>query len=130
MWLIDSSKFIAWIREGKSPTRILRPFVLADQVVTCGVIRLEVVRGAIKPAVRMELTALFDAIPEIPLSPSLWRRIADLAWDLDRRGMVLPATDLIIGGCALQAGASVVTVDSHFASIPGLNVRSDLPDLG
>jgi hypothetical protein len=44
--------------------------------------------------------------------------------------MVLPATDLIIGGCALQAAASVVTVDSHFASIPGLNVRSDLPDLG
>jgi predicted nucleic acid-binding protein len=130
MWLVDSSKFIDWIREGKSPTRTLRPFVLADQVVTCGVIRVEVVRGAIKPTVRAELNALFDAIPQVSLSPPLWKRVADLAGELDRRGIVLPATDLIIGCCALHAGASVVTGDPHFTSIPGLMVRGDLPDLG
>ncbi len=127
MWLIDSSLFIDWMRLGQSPLRILRPFVLSEQVVTCGVIRLEVVRGAIKPALKTELNTLFDVIPEVPLTPALWTKTTELAWILDRRGIVLPATDLIIGACALQAGAVLVSTDPHFTSIPNLVVRTHLP---
>jgi predicted nucleic acid-binding protein len=129
MWLVDSSKFIDWMRGGKNPTRILKPFVIAGQITTCGIVRVEVLRGAVKPAVREELTALFDAIPEVPLSSGIWKRTADLAWALDRKGQILPVSDLLIACCALHAGASVVTVDPHFCSIPGLHVRRDLPDL-
>ena len=127
MWLIDSSLFIDWMRLGRSPLRILRPFVLAGQTVSCGVVRLEVVRGAIKTALKTELNALFDVMPEVPLTPAVWAKTAELAWALDRRGIVLPATDLIIGSCALQAGAVLVSTDPHFASIPNLAVRSHLP---
>lgn len=129
MWLVDSSKFIDWMRGGKSPTRILQPFLMAGQIKTCGIVRVEVIRGAIKQAVREELTALFDVIPEIPLSSAICKRTTDLAWALDRKGQILPVSDLLIASCALHASASVVTVDPHFDSIPGLHVRRDLPDL-
>jgi predicted nucleic acid-binding protein len=129
MWLVDSSKFIEWMRRGESPIRILRPFLVAGQLRTCGIVPVEVLRGVVKPAVRDEMAALFDAIPEVPLSPDIWKRTADLAWTLDRKGMVLPVSDLLIACCALQAQARVVTVDPHFDSIPGLQVRRDLPDL-
>jgi predicted nucleic acid-binding protein len=127
MWLIDSSLFIDWMRLGRSPLRILRPFVLAEQVLSCGVIRLEVVRGALKPALKTELNALFDVIPEVLFTPAFWTKTAELAWTLDRKGIVLPATDLIIGSCALQAGAVLISTDPHFASIPNLTVRTHLP---
>ena len=127
MWLIDSSKIIQWIREGRNPVRILQPFIMADQLVTCGVIRIEVIRGAIKPAVREELSSLFDAIPEVQMTVSLWKRTTDIAWDLDRRGIVLPTTYLIIACCSHHARASIVTIDPHFDSIPGTLVCSELP---
>jgi predicted nucleic acid-binding protein len=127
MWLVDSSTFIDWMRAGRNPTRILRPYVLTGQLVSCGVIRVEVLRGAIKPAVKAELGALFDAIQDIPFSASIWTRTVEWAWRLDRQGTVLPVSDLMIAGCAQQVGATVVTADPHFAAIPGLRVRRELP---
>jgi predicted nucleic acid-binding protein len=128
MWLVDSCLFIDWMRAGRNPLLILRPFVLAGQVVSCGVVRLEVVRGTVKPSLKTELSDLFDVLPEVPLTAAFWKKSAELAWTLDRRGIVLPPTDLIIGSCALQAGAVLVTTDPHFASIPNLKVRTHLPD--
>jgi len=128
MWLVDSSKIIEWMRCGRSPVRILQPFVIAGQLSTCGIVRVEVLRGVVKPAIRDEMAALFAAIPEVPLSSDLWNRAADLAWTLDRKGNILPVTDLLIASCALHAGAIVVSVDPHFGSIPGLRVRRDLPE--
>jgi len=46
---------------------------------------------------------------------------------LDRQGIVLPAPDLIIAACALQADAAVLTADAHFRMIPGLDVLESLP---
>jgi predicted nucleic acid-binding protein len=129
MWLVDASKYIDWMRAGRNPTRILQPFLLAGRLVTCGVVRVEVMRGVVRPAVREELNALFDLIPEVEVSAGIWKDTADLAWTLDRKGMVLPVSDLLIASCALYANARVVTVDPHFKSIPGLKVQRDLPDL-
>ena len=127
MWIVDSSIFIDWLRSGHSPLRILRPFVMAGQMVSCGIIRLEVVRGAVKPALKNELSALFDALPEVPLTTKLWAKISELAWTLDRQGIVVPASDLIIGACAIEAGAILVTTDPHFNAIPLLKTRTHLP---
>lgn len=129
MWFVDSSKFIEWMRLGRSPVRILQPFVIAGQLRTCGIVRVEVLRGVVKPAVRNEMTALFDAIPEVPLAADLWKQTADLAWALDRKGTILPVTDLLIASCAIHVKAIVVSADPHFASIPGLSLRRDLPEL-
>jgi predicted nucleic acid-binding protein len=63
------------------------------------------------------------------LSSDICRRTADLAWALDRKGKILPVSDLLIACCALQVKARLVSVDPHFDSIPGLQVRRDLPDL-
>jgi len=129
MWLVDSSRIIDWMRRGRSPARILQPFVLAGQTVTCGIVRVEVLRGVVKPAAHAELTALFDAIPVVPVDDEVGRRAARLAWTLDRKGQILPASDLVIAACALQAQARLVTLDPHFESIPGLHCTKELPDL-
>jgi predicted nucleic acid-binding protein len=128
MWLVDSIKYIDWIRQGKNPTRILRPYVLAGQIATCGVVRVEVIRGTVKPSVQNELSELFDAMIEVALSTAVWKRVAAMAWTLDRQGVVLPTTDLTIAGCARHVGAAVITRDPHFSRIPGLSVQSDLPE--
>ena len=41
--------------------------------------------------------------------------------------MVIPVPDLVIATCALQAKATLVTLDAHFSRIPGLKVCDRLP---
>jgi predicted nucleic acid-binding protein len=56
----------------------------------------------------------------LDMTAGAWQRTAALAWDLDRSGVVLPATDLSIAGCAITHGALVLTFDRHFQQIPGV----------
>lgn len=114
MILVDSTKYISWMGRGHNPVAILAPHLQAGELRSCGLIRLEVLRGVVKPKAKAELTDLFDLLPDIPLSTTILRQATDLAWQLDRKGIVLPTTDLIIATCALHVGASVVTEDSHF----------------
>ena len=127
MWLVDSSVFIQWMRRGVSPTRELMPFVLEGLIASCGVVRVEVLRGIIKPDHRQEMGELFGVLSQIQTTAVTWECVAQLAWEMDRKGMVIPVPDLIIATCALQAKATLVTLDAHFARIPGLKVCARLP---
>jgi predicted nucleic acid-binding protein len=124
--LIDSSIFIGWTRRGINPLDMLRRQLHANELVSCGIVRCEVLRGAIKPKAQAELNALFDVIPEIPTTPKTWQQAAELAWELDRKGIVLPLPDLVVAACALSMEATVVTTDAHFAKIPKLKIRREL----
>jgi predicted nucleic acid-binding protein len=126
MILIDSTKYISWIRQGRNPVALLAASLTAGELLTCGIVRIEVLRGVIKPKAKTELTRFFDIVPEIPLTASLLREAAELAWTLDRQGQVLPVSDLLIATCARRAGATVITEDPHFRQIPGIKMRADL----
>jgi predicted nucleic acid-binding protein len=126
MILVDSTKYITWMRQGRNPVALLAAPLTAGKLLTCGIIRIEVLRGVIKPKAKAELTRFFDIMPEIPLTPALLCDAAELAWTLDRQGQVLPVSDLIIATCAKRAGATVITEDLHFRQIPGLKLRADL----
>jgi predicted nucleic acid-binding protein len=83
---------------------------------------MEVCRGVRDAGLLRRLQERFAVMIYIPTSNSIWERAAHLGWSLDRQGRVLPAADLIIAACALQAGAAVMTADAHFLQIPGLEV--------
>jgi hypothetical protein len=123
--LIDSSIFIGWTRRGINPLDMLRRQLHANELVSCGVVRCEVLRGTIKPKAQAELNLLFDVIPEIPVTAKIWQQTAGLAWELDRKGIVLPLPDLVVAACALSMEATVITTDAHFAKIPKLKIRRE-----
>ncbi|OHE79635.1 MAG: twitching motility protein PilT [Verrucomicrobia bacterium RIFCSPLOWO2_12_FULL_64_8] len=124
--LVDSSYYIRRL------SRKLRPFDELDEYAddyefaVCGIIWLEVLRGRADPGVREALDARFSSMVFLDLTPASWQRTAALAWDLDRRGVVLPATDLVIAGCAIAHDAVVLTFDRHFHQIPGVSAVDQL----
>jgi predicted nucleic acid-binding protein len=126
--LIDSTVFIGWMRSGRNPIRILAPWLRAGALVGCGIVRAEVLRGMVTTPTRREMTLLFDHIPDIPLVADGWSDVADLTWELDRAGKVLPLTDVAIAICARRARATLITLDRHFQSVPDLALLSDLPN--
>jgi predicted nucleic acid-binding protein len=124
--LIDSTKYISWMRTGRSPVALLAPLLRSGTLISCAIIRIEVLRGMVKPATKKEIESLFDSMPEVPIDAGITKKAADLAWQLDRKGCVLPVTDIIIAACSLRIGATVITEDPHFDHIEGLVVRRDL----
>ena len=51
------------------------------------------------------------------------------ARQLARKGVTLPAQDLVIAACAIRIEAAVLTYDHHFFDIPGVTVLSSLDEL-
>jgi predicted nucleic acid-binding protein len=127
MILVDSTLYIDWLRQRQDPRAALAHLLRAGMLRGCDLVRLEVLRGIIAPDYRAELEEFFDLIPTLPLTPAVWRRALDMGWQLDRKGCVLPLTDLLIAACALQHGATLVSSDRHFTRIPELKLWKALP---
>jgi predicted nucleic acid-binding protein len=68
----------------------------------------------------------FAIMVYIPTTNQIWERASQLAWALDRQGVVLPAQDILIASHALDTDAIVLTHDMHFSSVPGLRVTDHL----
>lgn len=126
--LVDATVYIDWMRAGRNPIRILGHWLQSGGLAGCGIVRAEVLRGMRSDSARQEMESLFSFIPDVPMTEDAWTEVADLAWELDRAGHVLPLTDVAIAICARRAHAAIVTRDKHFQSIPGLTVLSDLPE--
>jgi len=126
--LVDSNVFIGLLRTGQDPAQVLRNWTGKRDLATCGMVRLEVLRGIHSPKLFSRVSTFMDVMVEVPTDPDLWTEATDLAWKLNRKGWVIPATDLVIAACALRIHAVVLTSDAHFQQIAGLRVLAPPPD--
>jgi predicted nucleic acid-binding protein len=126
--LPDSNVYIGAIRAGEDPFQKFAPGIDDRdwEFATCGMVTLEVCRGLRDPNLLRKYRERFAVMIFIPTTSQIWERAAQLAWSLDRQGIVLPAPDLVIAACALQVQAAVLTADAHFHKVPGLTVLEQL----
>lgn len=126
--LPDSNIYIGAFRVGRDPFREFTAGIEDHdwEFATCGMIVLEVCRGQRDAHLLARFRERFGVMIFIPTTNQIWERATQLAWSLDRQGRVLPAQDILIAAHALQADATVLTLDAHFSSIPGLRVIARL----
>jgi predicted nucleic acid-binding protein len=126
--LPDSNIYIGALRAGTDPFQSFASGIDEHdwEFATCGMISLEVCRGLRDPNTLKRFRERFSTMIFIPTTNQIWERATQLAWALDRQGRTLPAQDILIAAHALQAGATVLTLDAHFQQIPGLRVIARL----
>jgi predicted nucleic acid-binding protein len=124
--LVDSSFFIRRLRDRIDPLLELATYADAWDLATCGMVKLEVCRGLRVPAMRSRYESSFAVMQYAPTNFSTWERAARLAYDLDRDGKTIPASDLVVAACALTIDAPILTFDLHFRFVPGLRVLDRL----
>jgi predicted nucleic acid-binding protein len=127
--LVDSSMFIHLLRQQKDPALELTSRARAMDLATCGMVQVEVLRGVRVPRLRDALRQFMSVMLYAATDFKTWDAVASLAWQLDRKGITLPAQDLIIATCAQRLDAAVLTLDNHFYDIPNLRVIGSLDDL-
>ena len=118
--LVDSSFFIDRMRAGQDPLAELAQFSDDWEMLTCGVVAVEVLRGMKHQRAHQRMEEYLGCMLYVPTLNTIWERAAQLAWELDRAGQGVKVPDLVIAVCALDYEASVLTFDSDFDRVPGI----------
>lgn len=122
--LVDSNVYIDLLRAKRDVVAELYEWGRRrnSNLLICGMIRLEVLRGLTPPRIRSGIVAMMDVMINVPTDKRRWMEASELGWRMDRQGIMIPGPDLVIAACALRAGAAVMTSDAHFSRVPGLAV--------
>ncbi len=126
----DSSFYIHEMRSGREPFCEMEPLADLVEWATTGIVMLEVCRGLRDPLVRDLYLERFSTMVYLPTPNLMWEKAAMLAWEMDRKGRVLPSQDLLIASVCLRHDARLLTRDGHFGVLSGLRLARELEELG
>jgi predicted nucleic acid-binding protein len=116
LFLVDTSVWILALRKDFLPGAKNRIAYLLKEnaVITSGMIKLQLLGGTKKKKEFQRLKIRLDALEMVETNISLWERAYDLAYNLRRKGLTVPYTDILIAASALMMDATVIHADSHF----------------
>jgi predicted nucleic acid-binding protein len=118
MFLIDSSAWVEYLRpsgSAKIKGRI-RKILESEEAATCGIVVVEILRGARTEKDYRILRDSFLSLPGIPITREVIDRASRWGFQLDRKGRQVPTTDLVIAACAYKT-ARLVHADRDFEVI-------------
>ena len=123
--LVDSSFYIARHRAGLDPFAELAAADLWEPV-TCGMVMLEVLRGANPERDFRHYRETFEVMSCVATTSRIWMSATELLRALARQGCTIPPQDALIAASALAIDAPVLTFDAHFKAIPDLATLDSL----
>lgn len=114
--LVDSSVWVPCLRSNPNPSlaRWLREALLAGNVATTGIVRVELLQGTRTEDEFAGLATRLEALADLQGDAVTWGRAAANGFLLRRRGVSVPTTDLLIATIALQYATPIAHCDDHF----------------
>ena len=107
----DTNKFIDF---WKHPTDDVRKIFEEQEIIICGVIRAELLQGAVSAKDFNEIVSGLDSFQEVDLVMDDWNRLGENLYLLRIKGITVSLADAIIATVAIKYGLSVWTNDKHF----------------
>lgn len=117
--LVDTSAWIdAFRKDGDSEIRnAVRSATAEGRAVLCDMVRVELWNGAGGSSERKMLRELERNLECLPTNSDVWKGAIDLARSCRRKGLTIPATDLVIAACASHHRVGLLHHDTHFDQI-------------
>ncbi len=114
--LIDTSAWIFALRKEYVPEIKDRVDQLLKEnlVVITGIIKLEILTGTKSKSEYQRLKKRLTALDNIGTNENIWDTAFELAFNLRRKGLTIPHTDILIAACALYEDCILIHADNHF----------------
>lgn len=112
--LADTNIFIdSW----NNLTEALKNAFIKEDITICGVVRAELLHGAVSAKDFTNITTMLEAFDEFNLEIPDWQILGDNLCNLQRKGISIPFSDAIIATVALKHDIPIWTGDKHFPLI-------------
>lgn len=92
-------------------------YFIKEDITTCGVVRAELLHGAVLAKDFANITTMLEAFDEFNLEIPDWQILGDNLYNLRKKGISIPFSDAIIATIALNHGIPIWTGDKHFLLI-------------
>lgn len=118
MYLIDSSAWIEYLRPkgSREVKERVKEILKKEEALCCGIVIIEVLRGAKNEKDFQSLYDSLASLPQIPIDSIVIERASKWGFLLDRKGKIISTTDLLIASAAYKK-ACLLHVDSDFEII-------------
>jgi len=116
-FLVDTSAWLFALRKDANPEikSRLDTLLREDIVLITGIIKLELLGGTRTREEFSRLKSRLDALPYVPMEePLLWDLAYEMAFDLRRKGVTIPYTDILIASAAIKEDIILLHADVHF----------------
>ena len=117
LFVVDTSIWLEVLPAGRG-TPALRDridgLLSEDLVATTGMVRLELLSGTRSQKEWDRLQEFLEALHPLPVTEEHWEESALMGFQLRRKGISVPATDLLIGAVTMRAEAVLIHRDHHF----------------
>ena len=115
MFLIDSSVWVEYLRPTGSQKvkERVRGILQKEETVSCGIVIVEILRGAKNEKEFQTLKDSLVNLPQIPIDERVIERAANWGFLLDRKGRSISTTDLFIASAAYK-NACLLHSDNDF----------------
>jgi hypothetical protein len=120
LYLVDTSIWLEVLPPGRGTPELRERMDLllaGDVVATTGMVRLELLGGTRTRGEYRRLAELLRALHTLAVTEHMWDTACRVGFELRRRGITVPFTDLLIAAVAMEVDAVLVHGDSHFDSI-------------
>lgn len=117
-FLIDSTIWIEFFKgNNKNIISFVSPLIDEDRVCYNGIILSELLIGASNTKEFSFLQSNFEGFRHLDTDKSIFEKAAQLGFQLRRKGVTVPLTDLIIAAHTIQHDLILVTSGPHFKLI-------------
>jgi len=129
LFLVDTSAWLFALRKDFIPEVKDRiDYLLKEnEIITTGIVKLELLGGTKTQNEFKRLKTRLDSLDMVETETALWEKAYRLSFELRRKGITVPYTNILIAACALQTESTLVHADAHFDLMTkhiGLNVES------
>ena len=129
LFLVDTSAWLFALRKDFMPEVKDRiDYLLKENaIITTGIVKLEILGGTKTQNEFERLKTRLDSLDMVETDTALWEEAYQISFELRRKGITVPYTDILIAACALISESTVVHADAHFDLMTkhiGLNVES------
>ena len=129
-YLWDTTTCSALMRRDAKVRARVAALTAADRVVICTITRGEILYGLARlpegkrrSALEAEAMSLFEQLVCLAVPEAAADQYASIKWEAERKGTPLDENDLWIAATARALEASVVTMDSDFQRVSGLQIE-------
>ena len=124
--IADTCIWIDYFRGTGPISNALLGLIQGGEIRITGPVVYELLQGAKTKKDADLIKEATQALPKLAVTYDTWLLAGDLFFDLRRKGVTLPPSDVLLSALAIENNCSILTTDNHFDQISRIR-RYPLP---